>query len=225
MEVIHARRIPTHGGSIRVYACRSTGPISASVGAILEQEKRELSFEKLLEFKERVAASKLALMAPFEGNQVRGWSRFYGIRAPSRAGTLVNHVGLDSNILDCVLEIKGSYKIGKYMPGTLIPVIEEEKLFADQPEYALLFSWHIAEELDPKTQEQRVPRQVHRAFANAADDPRPQNEAIYVSSRTTTFDDSSAGAERGDEPPSVAARISHCHRMSTRGACHSRYGG
>jgi len=39
------------------------------------------------------------------------------------------------------------------MPGTLIPVLEESKLFADQPEYALLFSWHIADELIPKLKE------------------------------------------------------------------------
>jgi hypothetical protein len=49
-----------------------------------------------------------------------------------------------------VLEVKGSYKTGKYMPGTLIPVIDEAKLFEDQPEYALLLSWHIADELAPK---------------------------------------------------------------------------
>jgi hypothetical protein len=36
------------------------------------------------------------------------------------------------------------------MPGTLIPVSDEEKLFSDPPDYALLFSWHIAEELIPK---------------------------------------------------------------------------
>ena len=77
-------------------------------------------------------------------------ARVQGIGAPSRASTLVNHVGLDANILECVLEIKGSYKIGKYMPGTVIPVLEEGKLFTDQPEYALLFSWHIADELMPK---------------------------------------------------------------------------
>jgi len=49
-----------------------------------------------------------------------------------------------------VLEIKGSYKIGKYVPGTIIPVVEESRLFSDQPEYALLLSWHIADELIPK---------------------------------------------------------------------------
>ena len=76
--------------------------------------------------------------------------RVYGVGAPSRASTLINYVGLDDGILDCVLEIKGSYKIGKYIPGTLIPVVDEGKLFEDQPEYALLLSWHIADELMPK---------------------------------------------------------------------------
>ena len=66
---------------------------------------------------------------------------------------MVNYVGLDDTIIDCVLEIKGSYKIGKYMPGTLIPVLEESKLIEDQPEYALLLSWHIADELIPKLKE------------------------------------------------------------------------
>ena len=47
----------------------------------------------------------------------------------------------------CVLEVRGSKKIGHYIPGTRIPVLAEEKLFEDQPEYALLLSWHIADEL------------------------------------------------------------------------------
>jgi hypothetical protein len=150
LEVIHARPIPTHGGSVRVYACRKgKRPVSRSVGAMLEREHKELGFDRLVEFKNRVAASKLALMSLLKEIKDRQ-GRVYGVGAPSRASTLVNHVGLDSNIIDCVLEIKGSYKIGKYMPGTLIPVLEEEKLFTDQPECALLFSWHIADELIPK---------------------------------------------------------------------------
>ena len=39
------------------------------------------------------------------------------------------------------------------MPGTLIPVLEEQKLFEDQPEYALLLSWHIGDELAAKLRE------------------------------------------------------------------------
>ncbi|KKR50231.1 MAG: hypothetical protein UT84_C0013G0001, partial [Candidatus Curtissbacteria bacterium GW2011_GWA1_40_16] len=50
----------------------------------------------------------------------------------------------------CVLEIGGSHKIGKYVPGTVIPVLDEEKLYRDQPDYAMLLSWHIAEDLASK---------------------------------------------------------------------------
>ena len=43
---------------------------------------------------------------------------------------------VDDAVVDCVLEVKGSYKIGKYMPGTLIPVLDETRRLEDQPEYA-----------------------------------------------------------------------------------------
>jgi C-methyltransferase C-terminal domain len=77
-------------------------------------------------------------------------ARICGISAPSRASTLVNYVGLDETIIDYVCEIAGSLKIGKSMPGTSIPVVEESRLFTDQPDCAIIFSWHIADELAPK---------------------------------------------------------------------------
>lgn len=64
-----------------------------------------------------------------------------------RVSTFINYVGLDDGILPCVLEVASSGKIGKYMPGKNIPVLEESKLYEDQPAYALLLSWHIADEL------------------------------------------------------------------------------
>jgi SAM-dependent methyltransferase len=150
LEVIHARPIPTHGGSIRVYAARrGTHPVSADVAAMLDHERQVLTVARFAEFRRRVAASKLDLMALLRDVR-RDGARIYAVGAPSRATTLVNFVGLDDAILDCVLEIKGSYKIGKYMPGTLIPVVDEARLFDDQPEYALLLSWHIGDELAAK---------------------------------------------------------------------------
>ena len=150
LEIIHARRIPTHGGSIRVYAARrGQKPVQPSVAQLLAVEDRELTWEHFRDFRRRVSQSKLDLMAMLKGIRGRG-EKVYGVGAPSRASTLVNYVGLDDSIIDCVLEIQGSYKIGKMMPGTLIPVLEESKLMADQPEYALLFSWHIADELVQK---------------------------------------------------------------------------
>jgi hypothetical protein len=149
-EVFHAKRIPTHGGSIRVYAARR-GQRSAgkSVSELLALEASTLTPARLASFRTKVVESKLGLLGLLRDIRARG-ERVYGVGAPSRSSTLINYVGLDEGIIECVCEIAGSHKIGKYVPGTLIPVVNEEQLFAVQPEYALLFSWHIADELMPK---------------------------------------------------------------------------
>lgn len=154
LEIIHAKKIPTHGGSIRVYAtrkgCHSAQP---SVAKLLKAESASgLDATTLAEFKKRVVVSKLQLMTMLSDIKQKG-QRIYAVGAPSRASTLINYTGLDDGILDCVVEVPGSYKIGKYMPGTLIPVVEESQLFEVQPEFALLTSWHIADELIPKLRE------------------------------------------------------------------------
>jgi hypothetical protein len=56
--------------------------------------------------------------------------------------------------------------VGKYMPGTVIPVVDEQRLFDEQPEYALLLSWHIADELMPKL--------THRGFKGRYIIPLPE---------------------------------------------------
>lgn len=151
LEVFHARKIPTHGGSIRVYASRKgVFPIRPSVATMLREEpKGQAMRERLSSFRQQVMLSKLRLHALVRDIKEKG-GRICGISAPSRASTLVNYVGLDEAIIDYVCEIEGSLKIGKCMPGTLIPVLEESRLFADQPECAIIFSWHIADELAPK---------------------------------------------------------------------------
>ncbi len=151
LEVFHAKRIPSHGGSVRVYAARSgVHSVRSSVGALLDEERDVvIGRVRLMEFRDKVVLSKLGLMKLLGGIKSAG-GRIHGISAPSRASTLINYCGIDDGILDCVLEIAGSHKIGKYVPGTLIPVVDEARLFEDQPEYALLLSWHIADELMPK---------------------------------------------------------------------------
>jgi len=154
LEIIHAKRIPTHGGSIRVYAAKAgTRPVNASVGRLVEAERQGGALAgRLKAFARRVAQSKMELHAVLRGVSSSG-GRIYGVGAPSRASTLINYTGLDREILDCVVEVKGSYKIGKYMPGTMIPVVDEARLLEDQPAYAMLLSWHIADELMPKLTE------------------------------------------------------------------------
>lgn len=149
LEVFKVTCIPTHGGSIRVYTARKGQyPIHASVEEMLAEEKAKgvVDGSALDSFRDRVVQSKVdlhALMAPIK----KAGGKIYGIGAPSRASTLINYVGIDDGLLDCVLEVSSSHKLNKYIPGTRIPVLDEQKLLDDQPEYALLLSWHIADDL------------------------------------------------------------------------------
>ena len=152
LEIVRVKRIPTHGGSIRVYAARpGVFPVDASVQETLDAERRFglLTSDVFETFKQRATRSKLDIMALLRDLKGKG-KRIVGIGAPSRASTLINYLAIDDGILDAVLEVPGSYKVGKYMPGTLIPVVDEGMLFTDQPDYAMLLSWHIADELIPK---------------------------------------------------------------------------
>ena len=151
LEVFHARPIPSHGGSIRVYAARQGAhTVQDSVRRMLAAEPRgEAMVKRLAAFRHDVVLSKLRLLSMLRELKEKG-QRVAGISAPSRASTLVNYVGLDEALIEYVCEIPGSLKIGKYMPGTQIPVVDEARLFENQPDCAVIFSWHIADELAPK---------------------------------------------------------------------------
>lgn len=154
LEVFHAKEILSHGGSIRVYAAKpGVYKINQSVKKLLAKEKTTVTNMKAFEeFNDKVILSKLKLNSLLYRLKKNG-AKIYGVSAPSRGTTLASYTGLDNGILDYIVEVKGSYKTGKYLPGTLIPVVDEAKLFQDQPEYALIFSWHIANELIPKLKE------------------------------------------------------------------------
>jgi SAM-dependent methyltransferase len=151
LELFHARPIPSHGGSIRVYAARrGTYAVQDSVQRMIAAEPRgEAMVKRLVSLERDVVLSKLRLLSMLANFKENG-AQIAGISAPSRASTLINYVGLDEGIIDYVCEVPGSLKIGKCMPGTRIPVVDEARLFADQPDCAVIFSWHIADELAPK---------------------------------------------------------------------------
>ena len=151
LEIFHCKRIPTHGGSIRVYVARKgCQKIRSSAQEIfIAEEAENIGIARMQQFEEKVAQSKLDLMAQLADIK-RSRQRIFGISAPSRASTLINYCGIDHAILDCICETEGSHKINKYVPGTLIPIVNEQRLFDEQPDYALLLSWHIADELMPK---------------------------------------------------------------------------
>lgn len=149
MEVFHAKKIPTHGGSIRVYAARKgERAIMPSIADILEEERLALTDEAFKLFRQRVVSSKDRLWTMLSIKQATG--EIGAIGAPSRASTLVSYVGLTEDNLKFVLEASGSQKIGKYMPGTKIPILEETPELLSSVDTLLMLSWHIADELIPK---------------------------------------------------------------------------
>ena len=119
LEVFHARPIPSHGGSIRVYAARARSARGAGERAAdaVAEPRGEAMAKRLAAFRRDVMLSKLRLLSMLRELKEKG-ARIAGISAPSRASTLVNYVGLDEGIIDYVCEIAGSLKIGKCMPGT-----------------------------------------------------------------------------------------------------------
>ena len=147
LEIFKAEKIDTHGGSIRIYAARKKiYKIDASVKRIKNNEKN--LEKKLLNFKDRVLNSKLEfynLLTRIRKNKKN--LKIAGISAPSRSTTLINYLGLDENIIECIFEVNGSKKIGMYLPGTKIKIIEEKIQNLKKYQYLLIFSWHIQKDI------------------------------------------------------------------------------
>ena len=147
LRIFFAKKIPTHGGSIRVYVSKSKKyKIHSSVKKILNFEKEFLTQKTFDKFKENVVLSKINLFSLLKNLKSKN-KLIFGVGAPSRAATLVNYVGLNEDIIKYILEIKGSHKIGKYMPGTNIPIVDEKIINKNKPDYLLLLSWHISKDL------------------------------------------------------------------------------
>ena len=147
LEIINTKEISTHGGSIRVYAARKGKyKVSKNVKLQLQKENKNLNKKSFNQFKKDVVNSKIRLFNII--NKLKKSNEtIFGVGAPSRASTLINYLGLNQDIIDCVLEINGSYKIGNYIPGTKIPILNENILKQKKPSFLLLFSWHIKDEL------------------------------------------------------------------------------
>ncbi len=147
LRIFKAKKIGTHGGSIRVYAAKSKKyKIEERVKKILNFEKKYLNEKTFTYFRKRVLQSKIDLYNLIKKFNLQN-KKVFGVGSPSRGATLVNYVGLKEDLVKCILEVKGSYKIGKFMPGTKIPIVEESYISKNKPDYLLLLSWHISKQL------------------------------------------------------------------------------
>ena len=150
LTVFDVQEIATHGGSLRVFAQRTdTGnrPVSAAVVALLEHESatgvRSVGYYG--GFQERANRIKddllmFLIQAKREGKSVGA----YG--AAAKGNTLLNFAGVRADLLPWVVD-RNPAKQGKYLPGSRIPIVDEEYLRRAKPPYVLILPWNLRVEV------------------------------------------------------------------------------
>lgn len=146
-SVVDVERIGNYGGSIRVFAVKgSNRPATPAVNNLLRlEDEKGIADRRIYDgFAARVRAVRRDLLGAVLAVHSRG-ATVCGIGCPGRASTLLNYVGLDPDLLPYIAEQANSLKLGLYLPGRRIPVVDERRMFEEQPDYALMLSWHYAE--------------------------------------------------------------------------------
>ena len=144
---VDAQRISAAGGSIRVFAKKGKHPQSKNIKELISKEERAglYDIKKLKDFSKKAVNAKRALVNLVLECAKKG--KVVGLGSPARANTLLGFTHIDKDMLEYLGEKSGSPKIGMLTPGTHIPVADEKRIFEEQPEYVLVLSWHIGEEL------------------------------------------------------------------------------
>ncbi len=148
-----AERISAAGGSIRIFATKRKGLQNKQVEQLIQIEESAglYDLKKLKAWAQKAIGAKRNLVSLVLECAKKG--RVVGLGSPARANTLLGFTHLDKDVLDYLGEKSGSPKIGLLTPGTHIPVVDESKIFKDQPEFVLVLSWHIGEELMKKVRQ------------------------------------------------------------------------
>jgi hypothetical protein len=155
MRIVDARRIQSHGGSIRIYVCRSTSDVTAneSVEHLLVKE-RQFGLSHLLtytEFASQVSTTKGKLVSMLRQLKSDG-KRIVGYGAPAKGNTLLNYCNIGADVLEYIVD-ESPLKHGLYTPGKHIQVLPTKTLHEDAPDYALLLAWNYATEIFERERE------------------------------------------------------------------------
>jgi hypothetical protein len=141
--------IPTHGGSLRIYACHMDDPRTnaPSVAALREHElARGLrNLDTYTKFEARVKDTKRKLLQFLVDARSRGKS-VVGYGAPGKGNTLLNYCGIRTDFLDYTVD-RSPHKQGRYTPGTHIPILAPDKIRETKPDYVLILPWNLQREI------------------------------------------------------------------------------
>jgi len=152
LKVIDVEKLPTHGGSIRIYVVPALSPriTSDSVASVLAEEatldpREQLVWESL---QARTLQVKIDLLSELVKCKKAGLLvAAYG--AAAKGNTLLNYLGVDSDLVEYVVDLN-PHKQGKYLPGSKIPIVGIEHLNENPPDVLLVLPWNLANEI--KTQ-------------------------------------------------------------------------
>lgn len=149
LRIFFAKRVPVHGGSIRIFVCRKQASYKTHkiINIFLTEERlkkiNRLSYYE--DFARRVKVIKRDLVK-YLARVKKSGLRIIGYGASAKGNVLLNYCKIDDKILDYVVD-SIAYKQGKYTPGSHLKIYPESRLEEDMPDYALLLSWNFAEEI------------------------------------------------------------------------------
>jgi SAM-dependent methyltransferase len=141
-------RIPIHGGTLRVFVGKQgfANPSPAVVELMAEEAAwgaNRLEFYQ--DFAQKVEAMKKELVDLLRGLKASG-KRIAAYGAAAKGCTLLTYFGIGHETIDFVVD-RSTYKQGRYMPGTHLPILPPAKLLEEQPDFVLMLSWNFAEEI------------------------------------------------------------------------------
>ncbi len=145
--VTDVERGDRYGGNLRVHITKGKGrEVSPNVAKLLRLEKKsglgKLSTYR--KFAERVKKARFEFL-DFIIKVKKSGKSIVGKSCPGRAATLLNYYGVDKEFIPYLAELSTSLKLGMFLPGKHIPVVNERILFKEQPDYMLLLAWHYAD--------------------------------------------------------------------------------
>jgi hypothetical protein len=140
--------LPTHGGSLRIYAQRTAWhPISERISE-LRQREIDAGFADLgayLSFSARAAQTKGELLE-FLKSAKRAGKRIVAYGAPAKGNTLLNYCGIGPDLLEYTVD-RNPHKQGRFLPGTHIPIFEPERIGVTKPDFILILPWNLKSEI------------------------------------------------------------------------------
>ncbi len=150
LTVYDVERLPTHGGSLRVYARHTADESKPLTDRLLELRKieHEAGMDSLAyytTFEGRVRETKRALL-DFLIRAKRAGKRVVGYGAPGKGNTLLNYCGIRTDFLDFTVD-RNPHKHGRFTPGTRIPILPPEALREARPDFVLILPWNLKTEI------------------------------------------------------------------------------